>query len=1536
MAATDQNYRNQYGLDVVFAVSSILMLLSIIWMLVQDFQREYKTEQREFRDVEVAMAQREALVKMPRLAEFDQKRLAVEAARKQREADQPKINELNDNIRKALPEKERAELELSNAKAQWDSKISFYDIAVEQTGAEGAPAKSLKLTLQNIQEKMASAKADADKYADEVKSYQQQKDALEQPLTKAIGELKKLLDDFDRQVNLANRKQWTVADYIRSLPVIDGFASPTKIEQITLHDLTIDYNFKGVTRFDRCTSCHKGIARPTFTKENLIDLWYEPSKEMDTRLNEAREILKARKELLAGLDEGRNVPDANQIRLTMLSDKKLTAGRVNEFCVHPRLDLFVGPNSKHPMEKFGCTGCHSGQPSGTSFTFSAHTPNNSDTKKLWQKEYDWEAQHMWDFPMLPRRFVESSCLKCHHQVTDLYEDGNRSAAPKLLAGYNTISEFGCFGCHEINGYANGRRIGPDIRLEPSTPLEQMSPTERAKLMADPDNPPGTMRKVGPSLKRVSEKTYEEWARKWLLAPRQFRADTKMPHYYGLSNNDAAALAGTGQEKFPATEIHGIVHFLFKNSRDFVNQVTKAQAAGLPEQVRKLEAKDKRSPEEQKELDDAKALLALRDRYQPLNTKLAELKGDAKPGRDLFTKKGCLACHSHAATNEPDDNWPAAPSESDFAPNLTQVTEKLVKDRSNMKQAKLWLTNWLKNPSNHSPRTRMPITHLSDQEAVDIAAWLLDQDPRKPVEGKNVTPPEDIQGANWATMTVPPPDEKDLEALAHVYLVRVLPESDISSLFAGRLAPYRMRDLGADEKELAQMLTPEGLDQTKTKALAQGLALDDKGAKRDQLLIYVGRKAVGRLGCFGCHDISGYENAKSIGTGLNEWGKKDPGRLAFEDIEGYIQEHFKPAQVVDSRVDRDDRPLSVKKGPLYERFYYDALMHKSREGFLYQKLQEPRSYDFNRIRAWDDRLRMPQFRFGRVHKKGAEEDKDFNDRKLWAEAIGMPLERSARPRKAESLDDFLARKDKAEADNREAVMTFVLGLVGDPIDLKYLHRPGPDRLAEAKGRQVLDKFNCSACHTLRPGAFEFKMSTRTLKQLEELHGKTIGSPEFKDDHYFPEHRAWSQPVAAGDTATAYGVRPILLTKDKQGRVLLTLTEALRVKTQDGKELAFRAKDAIPINPGDLIYPPQSALKSIEAFYDWDRHSGVYGGRFANVLSIYLKEDHPDKNKYVEPGPFVPPYLNWQGERTQPNWLYQFLLDPIKVRELTVLRMPKFNMSGEDARALVDYFSAVGKRANPEIDLKFPYPKVPQHAELAGDYWQKQTAAYIQRLKDTKQYDQALKELTPVWNKMREEWAGELKNAEQRAKTFKDEADKLKEQEAKAQGDEKDQLKRKLDMTEQNASFWATEKGRLEILIKDKTLDALEKDWSSTEALVLAGFRTVTNQCNKCHQVGDLQAQQIDGRGPSLNLASQRLRPEWAQRWISNPQRFIPYNSAMPMYFKESEKLPLVPWLPGTQQEQVQAARDTVLNLPTIGALPLTRAWMQHGSSGGEKK
>src|SRR5439155_5743412 len=41
-------------------------------------------------------------------------------------------------------------------------------------------------------------------------------------------------------------------------------------------------------------------------------------------------------------------------------------------------------------------------------------------------------------------------------------------APKLIEGFATIQDVGCFGCHEINGYDGPtKRRGPDLRAEPN-------------------------------------------------------------------------------------------------------------------------------------------------------------------------------------------------------------------------------------------------------------------------------------------------------------------------------------------------------------------------------------------------------------------------------------------------------------------------------------------------------------------------------------------------------------------------------------------------------------------------------------------------------------------------------------------------------------------------------------------------------------------------------------------------------------------------------------------------------------------------------------------------------------------------------------------------------------------------------------------------------------------------------------------------------------------------------------------------------------
>src|SRR5690242_4119443 len=133
MAATDQTYRSQRALDIVFALSCLLMLASIVWMFVADYNREWKTEQREFRDVESALAQRVALQKLPSAADFKAAKKAVDDARKVRysEKNQGVVEDLDEKRREIIPHKERSEQKYQSIKADLDSRTSFYDLAVE-------------------------------------------------------------------------------------------------------------------------------------------------------------------------------------------------------------------------------------------------------------------------------------------------------------------------------------------------------------------------------------------------------------------------------------------------------------------------------------------------------------------------------------------------------------------------------------------------------------------------------------------------------------------------------------------------------------------------------------------------------------------------------------------------------------------------------------------------------------------------------------------------------------------------------------------------------------------------------------------------------------------------------------------------------------------------------------------------------------------------------------------------------------------------------------------------------------------------------------------------------------------------------------------------------------------------------------------------------------------------------------------------------------------------------------------------------------
>lgn len=284
--------------------------------------------------------------------------------------------------------------------------------------------------------------------------------------------------------------------------------------------------------------------------------------------------------------------------------------------------------------------------------------------------------------MLPRRFAESRCLRCHPQVLALAPSPRfpDSPAPTLLTGYHLVRRLGCFGCHEINGYDDAaRQIAPDLRPEPNRDAQ---PTAAAAPGAD-SRPPGTMRKVGPSLRHVAAKLDRTFLVDWIRNPRTFRPDTTMPRAFGLWNHlPDQERRDDVEARREALAVYSVATYLRERSLPFTH------------------------------VDPPRDI-------SPVTTPAAQQAQIAR-GRIAFEESGCLVCHSHAGFP---DFAPFRDADAmHLGPDLTRTAAKFAAARN--PGGTRWLYDWIQDPARHDPRTTMPSMQYSRVERRDAEGRVV--------------------------------------------------------------------------------------------------------------------------------------------------------------------------------------------------------------------------------------------------------------------------------------------------------------------------------------------------------------------------------------------------------------------------------------------------------------------------------------------------------------------------------------------------------------------------------------------------------------------------------------------------------------------------------------------------------------------------------------------------------------------------------------------------------------------------------------------
>jgi chromosome segregation ATPase len=243
-----------------FAISSIFLLVVVVWAAIQDYARPWKVYQRQAQSIATAINERKLLEADKAMNRTQLEKLEKEIAEIEERKAQV-VREIDAKIKAAEAVLYSANKTYQDEKGKLDEEQYGLEMAIAaQNPRVGRMTERFE---QNRRRVTRLARVEERERLNVEALQATRRDILSKQLD-VESQLSSLMRSRDNILKAIESTELSLVNIARNAPLLDFVAPTIKVNQVILNGLYDDYFFNKVPRVDRCMTCHVNADKAGF------------------------------------------------------------------------------------------------------------------------------------------------------------------------------------------------------------------------------------------------------------------------------------------------------------------------------------------------------------------------------------------------------------------------------------------------------------------------------------------------------------------------------------------------------------------------------------------------------------------------------------------------------------------------------------------------------------------------------------------------------------------------------------------------------------------------------------------------------------------------------------------------------------------------------------------------------------------------------------------------------------------------------------------------------------------------------------------------------------------------------------------------------------------------------------------------------------------------------------------------------------------------------------------------------------------------